>query len=225
MQSPYTASHELVRAGKILAQKGFVAGSDGNLSVRLDEHKILVTPGGLPVGELSVEDVVTVAPDGQPLKGRHRPTSELAMHLMVYRSRPDAAACVHSHAPHATAFAVAGICLPEDVLPEVALLVGPVALTDYAPPGTAAVPAALEPFIGDHDAFLLRNHGLLTIGRSLDEALHRHEIVEQFARILGLARSLGNVNHIPREEVERLRALRRQAAETGSRTAEGQYAG
>jgi L-fuculose-phosphate aldolase len=130
------------------------------------------------------------------------------MHLFAYQRRPDCRACVHSHPPYSTAFAVAGIPLAEDILPEVVVFVGGIPLAEYAPPGTPAVPESLEPFIAEHNAFLLRNHGLLTIGRSMEEALHRHETVEHFARIVHLARQLGNVSRIPAADFARLQQLR-----------------
>jgi len=129
------------------------------------------------------------------------------------RARPDVGACVHSHAPHATAFAVAGEPLPEDILPEVVLFVGPIALAGYAPPGTDAVPASLTPFFRDHNAFLLQNHGLLTLGADPEEAYNRHETVEHYARILLLARQLGTIARIPDEDFRRLTDLRRRSAQ------------
>lgn len=199
--------NQLVDIGRRLYDRGFVAGSDGNLSARLPDGNILITPAGAAKGQLQPSDLLVIDPDGQVVSGEGRPSSETAMHLFVYRRRGDVMACVHSHAPHATAFAATGTQLPDNILPEVVLFVGAIPLTEYAPPGTAAVPRSLEPFIDDHDAFLLRNHGLLTIGRNLREAWHRHEIVEHYARIVALARRLGSVESIPPEDIRRLRKM------------------
>lgn len=210
MTSHNPTRNALVAIGRRLYERGMLAGTDGNLSARLPDGNILVTPSGAAKGSLEPGDLVIVDPDGKPVDRHRRASSELAMHLAIYRSRPDINACVHSHAPHATAFPVAGEPLPDDILPEVVLFVGPIAFTDYAPPGTEAVPASLSPFVSDHDAFLLKNHGLLTIGVNLEEAWHRHETVEHYARILLLARQLGHVDHIPADDFRRLTEMRAQ---------------
>lgn len=214
MNSPLTDVNQLLGAGRRLDARGFIAGNDGNLSIRRADGTILITASGLPKGRLTPNDIVVVDPEGNRLSGAGRASSESAMHLFVYRMRSECRACVHSHPPYATAAAVAGRELPEDVLPEVTVFVGPIALTEYAPPGTEAVPRSLAPFIANHDAFLLRNHGLLTIGRTMDEALNRHETVEQFARIYHLAIQAGAVGRIPDSDLARLRAMRRQLAES-----------
>jgi L-fuculose-phosphate aldolase len=130
------------------------------------------------------------------------------MHLAIYRARPKIGAIVHTHPPYATAFATAGVELPWEAVPELIVFVGPVALCSYATPGTEAVPQSLEPYWADHDAFLLSNHGLLTIGASLEEAERRLEIVEHAARILHLSHQLGGANKLPPDELERLTKYR-----------------
>ena len=212
MALPLSDKDALVQAGRDLYNAGMLAGSDGNLSVRLEDGNILVTPSGLPKGRLEADDLILVDAEGKQLKGRRKASSELPMHLFIYKNRPDVRACVHSHAPHAAAFATAGEPLPADVLPEVVLFVGEIPLTDYAPPGTEAVPASLEPYVAAHQAFLLRNHGLLTIGATLEEAMNRHETVEHYAHILLHARTLGKVASIPAEDRARLVRLRRDSA-------------
>lgn len=214
MGSLEVSRENLVETGRRLYERGFLAGSDGNLSIRLPDDRVLVTPSGQPKGRLSPADLVVIDLDGNHLEGARRASSEAAMHLFVYRERPEVRACVHSHAPCATAFAAAGEELPDNVLPEVVLFVGRIPLTSYAPPGTPAVPESLAPHIADHSAFLLRNHGLLTIGRSLEEAYNRHETVEHYARIVLLARGIGPVTPIPHEDVSRLETMRRKLEET-----------
>ncbi len=204
----------IAEVGRQLYDRGLVAGTDGNLSVRLDDDRIMITPAGLATGRLAEDDMVIVDGNGKHLQGRLRASSELLMHLFLYRKRPDVAACIHSHPPYATAFAVAGVAMSEDVLPAVVVSVGKIPLTDYAPPGTEAVPKSLEPHVETCNAFLLRNHGLVTVGRSLDEAFHRHELVEHYARILFLARRLGDVERIPSDDFLGLEKMRRRLDET-----------
>lgn len=204
---------EMIVAGKRLLDRGYIAGSDGNLSVRLDQNRVLVTPSGFPKGNLQPEQLVVVSTDGILLEGNQKPSSELGMHLAVYRARSDVNACIHSHPPFATAFAVAGEPLPDNILPEVALFVGPIALTDYAPPGTDAVGESLQPYISNHSAFILKNHGLLTIGNSIEESINRHETVEHLAHILFLARQLGHCNAIPDDDLKRLRLMAQSRTE------------
>ena len=208
MESPSGTAHAIIDIGQRLARKGFIAGADGNISVRLSPGEIMVTPSGLPKGSLAPDDLVVVDQAGNHLRGSRRASSELLMHLYVYQQRPEVLACVHSHPPTTTAFAVAGQALPTDILPEVILVVGEIPLTIYAATGTEEVPRALAPYIERCDAFMLRNHGLLTIGRSLEEAWARHETVEHYAKIVHLASQLGPVNPLPEAEVRRLKGMR-----------------
>ena len=211
MAQTFTLRRAVVEVGRRLWSRNLVAGTDGNISVRFAEDNIMITPSGMPKGQLSPDDLLVVDPNGKVLHGKHMASSEMAMHLYVYRNRPEIMACVHSHPPYATAFSVAGKELPMDILPETVMFVGRIPLTRYAPPGTDAVPKSLEPYIGDCNAFLLRNHGLLTIGRTLEEAYHRHETVEHYCRILHHALELGHVDHIPDNDFERLDDLRRRS--------------
>lgn len=216
MNKTVTSAEQLLAAGRRLAERRFVAGSDGNLSLRTADNKILITPSGAHKGELQEADLLTVDPAGTLLSGPGQPSSEMQMHLYAYDQRPDIRACVHSHPPYVTAHAVAGVALEPDILPEVVVFVGPIALTEFAPPGTPVVGESLKPFIADHNAFVLRNHGLLTIGRTMREALDRHETVEHFARISFLARQLGGVTRLPVEEMARLEKIRQTRADSGS---------
>jgi L-fuculose-phosphate aldolase len=210
MAAPSQINEAIVRVGRRLNERGMIAGSDGNISARVNTDRIVITPAGSHKGYLKARDLVTVDLYGRKLEGVGEPSSEMLMHLFIYQRRPDVRACVHAHPVHATAFAVAGQELPRDILPEVAVFVGAIPLTEYAPPGTDAVPRSLEAFVDGHQAFLLRNHGLLTVGRSLDEALNRHETVEHFAEILILARELGKINHLSAEEYQRLSRIGRK---------------
>jgi L-fuculose-phosphate aldolase len=208
MGSPFTMKKRLVEAAASLHSQGLAPGSAGNLSVRLDDDRILITPTGLSLGGLDPAGLVIVDLRGKHLQGTLSASSELAMHLSVYQMRPDVTGVVHAHPTYATAFAVAGMELASDVLPEAVVSVGDIPLTDYAAPGTDEVPKSIAPFIENHQAVLLRNHGLLTVGRTLVEACHRHETVEHLARVSWLARQLGKMDRIPTEDFERLQNIR-----------------
>ncbi len=201
---------KLMTIGNSLYRSGMLAGTDGNLSARIDKERILVTRSGSAKGRLKTGDFVVVDLSGKVLKSKLKPSTEAAMHLTVYNARPDVWACVHTHPPFSTSFAVAGIKLERNVLPEVAVFVGDIPLIEYAPPGVGAISKAIRPYLADNNALLLRNHGLWTLGRTIDEAFYRHETVEHYARIMFLATRLGNVNTIPDNDLVRLDELRRR---------------
>jgi L-fuculose-phosphate aldolase len=203
----------IVRVCKLMWQRGLIAGPDGNVSVRISFEHVLVTPRGFSKASVEENDLVLVNLDGKRVGGRHEPSSELAMHLAIYRAREDVNAVVHAHPPVATAFAVAGIGLPGNVLPELAVQMGEVPVVPYATPGTEAMPDAIAPFLPNHDAFLLANHGATTVGCTLAEAHQRMESLEHSANILLTARLLGRVNALGIEEARLLEAARRKALE------------
>lgn len=198
----------------MLAERQMVAGTDGNISARCDHNRILITPTGCHLGDLIATDLVIVDLEGTVLEGQLKPSSEMDAHLHLYRKRPEIGGVVHAHPPHATAFAVAGVPLEWEAIPELVALVGPVALTEYAAPGTAQAALALDKYSSDHHAFLLRNHGLITVGRTPEEAWLRHEVVEHAARILLLSRLLGGPTKIPSNDLTRLHELRRSLDST-----------
>jgi L-fuculose-phosphate aldolase len=180
-----------VRCCHRLWQAGLIAGADGNVSVRVGPGELLVTPHGCLKAELTAADLVLVSLDGKPRSGFRRATTELDLHLRVYRARADAGAVVHAHPPTATGFALAGESLPGDLLPEVILLMGRVPLIPYATPGTPALGDLVEPFVPDNEALLLANHGAITWGPDLRLAQIRMESLEHGARIMLNARLLG----------------------------------
>ena len=205
---PPDPADEMVRCCRALWQRGLIAGSDGNLSIRLGPDRLLVTPRGLLKGELEPGDLVQVDLAGGHLDGCRKASTELDLHLRVYRRRPECGAVVHAHPPAATAFAVAGEAIPEDVLPEITLLMGDVPVVPYAPTGTPALGDAVEPFLTGREAVLLANHGALTWGADLAQARIRMESLEHGARILLAARSLGRVNRLTRDQTDALQRLR-----------------
>jgi L-fuculose-phosphate aldolase len=202
------AGADIIRVCRRLYERGLVAGPDGNVSVRLLDGTILVTPTGMSKVDVCDEDLVMVDPDGRPIGRGRLPSTELRMHLRIYQRRADAMAIVHAHPPLATGFAVAGEDFMASVLPEVILQMGGVPLLPYATPGTPALADSFEPFLDRHDAFLLANHGATTLGPTLDIAHQRMESLEHAARILLTARTLGNVNELSPSEVEALRLSR-----------------
>jgi len=191
-----------------LASRGLIAGQDGNLSVRLGRDRVLVTPSGAIKGLVQPGDMVEVDLQGHKRRGRGNPTSELDLHLRILTRRPDVGAVVHAHPPVATAFGVAGEGLRILVLPELTQLCGEVPLVPYGTPGTPELADRLEPHLAGHDAWLLANHGAVTVGSTLDVAWIRMESLEHAARIIFAARALGRVNELGPEAVARLRRER-----------------
>jgi L-fuculose-phosphate aldolase len=201
-------ARQIVLCCRRLWQAGLIAGRDGNVSARFRPDRLLVTPRGLAKSDLAPEDLVEVDLGGTHLGGSRQATTELDLHLRVYRRRHDCGAVVHAHPPAATAFAVAGEGIPADVLPEVALLMGEVPLVPYATTGTPALGDAAEPFFDAHEAILLANHGAVAWGPDLAQARIRMESLEHAARILLAARSLGRVNRLTRDQMHDLERLR-----------------
>ena len=199
---------EIVRCCRSLWEAGLIAGSDGNVSVRIRPDRLLVTPRGLLKYELCPEDLVEVDLEGRTRSGYREPTTELDLHLRAYRQRNECGAVVHAHPPNATAFAVAGEGLPGDVLSEIALLLGEVPCVPYAMSGTTALGDAAEPYLTHYVALLLANHGALTWGQDLTQARIRMESLEHAARILLAARVLGRVSRLTREQTEALDRMR-----------------
>lgn len=191
-----------------LAAGGLIAGRDGNLSVRLDQERVLVTPSGPIKALVTAADMVEVDLAGRTRDRRRKPTSELDLHLRILRHRPDVQAVVHAHPPTATAFAVAGEAIPGNLLPELIFVVGRVPLVPFGMPGTPELGDRVAPFLADHDALLLANHGAVTMGRTLDEAWIRMESLEHAARIIAAARAIGRPRPLDPTAVERLEALR-----------------
>lgn len=205
--SIFALRREMAAIGSRLYERGLIVAAEGNLSARLADGSILVTPAGMCKGRMAPEDMVVVDPAGRQSQGARKPSTELAMHLTALAARPDIGACVHAHPPYATAFAVSGIALAECILPEVVATLGSVPLAEYATPSTPAVGASIEKHLERFDAFLLKNHGVLTIGPNLEEAFRRMEIVERFAQIVHISRGLGGADPLTCRQVDDLLAL------------------
>ena len=199
---------DIVEAGRRMYARGYVASNDGNISARLDDRRLITTPKSVSKGFMTADMLVVVDYDGRKLAGERDPSSELPMHLEVYRNRPDAGAVVHAHPPLATGFAVAGIPLTRAVLAEVITTLGSIPIAEYGTPSTAELPEAVRKYIKAHDGMLLANHGAVTCGPNVMAAYYKMETIEHFAKISLVARLLGRENLISRDEVERLQGLR-----------------
>jgi L-fuculose-phosphate aldolase len=195
---------DILDVGKLVYQKGWVAANDGNISVRLDERRILCTCTGVSKGMMTPADVVICDLEGNKIEGARERTTEIAMHLTIYEMRPDVSAVVHAHPPVATGFAVAGRPLDLALLPEVIVSLGCVPLAEYGLPGTPELSAGMLPYIPKYDAILLGNHGSVCYGEDLYKAFHKMEIVEHFARVSLVAELLGGPKVLPRNEVAKL---------------------
>ncbi|QGP93247.1 Methylthioribulose-1-phosphate dehydratase [Neomoorella glycerini] len=212
--SEFQLRQDICEVGRRIYQHGFVASNDGNISIRLNEKEVLATPTGVSKGFMTPEMLVKVNMQGEQLSGQLKPSSELKMHLEIYRQRPDVRAVVHAHPPTATGFAVAGIPLDRCVLPEIIINLGSIPLVAYGTPSTDEVPAAVKEYIGSHDALLLANHGALTVGTDVYNAYYKMESLELFAKISLTARLLGNENVLSAEQVYKLMEIRARAGVT-----------
>lgn len=210
MKSVFEIKKEICEVGHKLWMKGFVAANDGNISVKAGENEFYCTPTGVSKGDLTPDMIIKVDKDGKKLEGKLNPSSEIKMHMRVYKERPDVTAVVHAHPPVATAFTVADIDLDQYILPEAVLTIGDVPTCDYGTPSTMEIPDSLDPYIQNHDAFLLRNHGALTVGYNLQKAFFVMEEVEFNAIICKNAMELGAVHEIPNEQLKKLMELRKK---------------
>jgi L-fuculose-phosphate aldolase len=199
---------DLVEYGRMLHAQGFVAATDGNLSVRMDQDRVMITPTAVSKGMMHMDEMVIVDLEGEQLSGSSRPSSEINMHLTIYRMRPEIGAVVHAHPCTATAFASAGMALDEPLCSEVVITLGAVPLAPYATTGTRELSDSLAPFIPDHNAILMANHGVVTYGADLRQAYLRMEAVEHYAKIVLAARQLGCSRTLDEEQLEKLVAVR-----------------
>jgi L-fuculose-phosphate aldolase len=208
MSSESSLRADIVEIGRRMYARGYTASNDGNISVRLGADRLLMTPKSVCKGFMTPDMMCITDLEGRKLQGDRDPSSEMLMHLEVYRQRPDVQAVVHAHPPTATGFAVAGIPLDRAVLAEVLTTLGSIPIADYATPSTKALPEAVRKYIKAHDGMLLANHGALTVGTDLYGAYYKMETIEHFAKISLVARLLGGENLLSREEVMRLQELR-----------------
>src|SRR5262245_20871540 len=198
----------IVEVGRRLYARGYTASNDGNISLRLDAGRLLMTPKNVCKGFMTPDMMVVTDLEGRKIAGDRDPSSEMQMHLEVYRQRPEAQAVVHAHPPIATGFAVGGIPLDRAVLAEVLATRARVRIAEYATPSTKELPEAVRRYVKAHDGMLLANHGALTLGADVFAAYYKMETIEHFAKISLVARLLGGERLLSRQEVDRLQGLR-----------------
>ena len=201
----------IVECGRIAYERHLVTSNDGNISIRMDDGLILITPSGLSKGRLSPDDLIVVDIDGNVVSAQAgcKPSSETPMHLEVYKNREDVRAVLHAHPIFATTLTVADLDFPVDILPEVLLTMGVVPTTAYATPASREDAVVIRPFVKEYNALLLRQHGSLTYGKNLDEALMSLERIEHVSEVYWRAKMLGGtLNRVPLEAQAQLIALR-----------------
>lgn len=193
--------------GRRMYEKGFVAATDGNLSARISEDRLMFTPGKCALGRLEPEDMVVTDGRGKPVDGEGKVTSEYRLHLTCYEERDDIAAVVHAHPPHTLALTVAGVSLARPILPEVVFNLGSIPTAPYATPSSPEGPEVIRDLVRVHDAIAIDRHGTVTVGETLEGAYLKLEKVEHSAMVNHLARQLSVIKVLPREEVEKLKEV------------------
>jgi L-fuculose-phosphate aldolase len=207
---------EIVRVCRLLHEKGYVTATDGNVSVRLSKNRILSTPSGLGKGFLAPEQLVVTdlggrkIPSREPASRNLEPTSELLMHLEVYRQRSDIGAVIHAHPPICVALSIAGISLARCLLPEVVVTLGLIPTAEYATPASAEGAGAVKELIANHDALIIQRHGTLTVGTDPFDAYLKLEKVEHLAHVTLILRQLGREAPLPPDEVAKLLRMRKE---------------
>jgi L-fuculose-phosphate aldolase len=204
METPTALSESIVEIGRRMYDKNLVAGTGGNISLRLPDGCFLITQSGKAKGRLSPEDMVVIDEGGSIISGKGKPSSEFRLHTYIYSTRSDINAIVHAHPIFCTAYASAGKPLSATILPEIVLTVGDIPLAEYGTPSTSELPDSVEKLIQDHDAILLRNHGIVVAGRDIEDAFNKLEIVEHFAEILHAAEAIGGAEPLSNEQLDRL---------------------
>jgi L-fuculose-phosphate aldolase len=199
---------DICTVGRWIHERGFVAATDGNISLRLDRKRVLTSPTAISKGMMAPDDLVITDLEGQKLSGRRNPSSELAMHLLIYRRRPDVNAVCHAHPPVATGYAAAGLPLNKALLSEAVLALGCIPVAPYGTPGTRELTETLEPLVEHYDAILMANHGVVTVGSDLLTAFFRMETSEHFARVSLVTELLGKQVLLSSGDVEKLLAAR-----------------
>src|SRR5438552_2321854 len=206
----FKIKESMCEIGRRIYAKGFAAANDGNITFRLNEKQVLCTPTMVCKGFLKPDDICLVDYDGKQLAGKRKRTSEVLLHLAVYKARPDVQAVVHCHPPHATAFAVAHEPIPKCVLPEVEVFLGEVPFAVYETPGGQKFAETVVPFAKESNTVILANHGTVTFGPTLENAYFNTEIIDAYCRILILARQLGPINYFTEQQTKELLDIKKR---------------
>ncbi|MDM8005079.1 MAG: class II aldolase/adducin family protein [Phycisphaerae bacterium] len=208
MLNEFKLKQEICEIGHKVYEKGFVAANDGNISYRISENHVLCTPTLVSKGALKPDDICLVDMTGKQLSGKKKRTSEVMLHLEIYKANPKVKAVVHSHPPHATAFSVAGEDIPTCILPEVEVFLGPIPTAVYETPGAQAFAQTILPFVNTAKIVVLKNHGTVSWGETLQQAYWWTEILDAYCRILLIAKQVGRVERISPPKVEELLDLK-----------------
>jgi L-fuculose-phosphate aldolase len=206
--SEFKLKEQMCDIGRRIWLKGFCAGNEGNHSYRIGENRILCTPTGISKGNLKPDDICTVDMEGKQVSGSRKRTSEINLHLAIYKARPDVGAVIHSHPPHATAFAVAGVELPTCIHPEAEVFLGAVPTAKYVTPGDQRLGESILPYVKDANTILLQSHGVVCFHPDLEQAYYQLEIVDAYARILLLAKQVGSIRPLDATEMKELLDLK-----------------
>lgn len=198
---------DIVQICRRIYAKGWIAASDGNVSVRLPRGRILATPTKLHKGFISEGDLTVIDMQGKQISGKYGPSSEIMMHLECYKLRPEIMAVVHAHPTYCVAFSLAGLSLAKCMLPEVVFTLGSIPTAPYSTPTTEEVPRSIEEYIKDFDAMILERHGSLTVGKDVYEAYNLLERIEHVAEITHAARQLGDVHPLSPQQIEKLQKV------------------
>ena len=222
MAGEYEIKKQILDVGRRIYQRGMVAANDGNISVKLNDNEFLCTPTGVSKGFMTMDMICKVDAEGKVLQanGPYKPSSEIKMHMRVYKLRPDVKSVVHAHPMYATSYAIAGIPLTQPIMPEAVIALGCVPIAKYGTPSTNEIPDAVEPFLQHYDAVLLENHGALTYSDSLMAAYYKMESLEFYAKLMFLSTQLGGPQQLNDEQVQALYEIRRKMGLSGKHPAE-----
>jgi L-fuculose-phosphate aldolase len=202
---------QICEIGRRIYERGYVAANDGNISVRVGKGRYLCTPTGMSKGFLKPSDIAVVDDTGRQIGGDKPRTSEILLHLEIFHELPEINAVVHAHPPHATAFAVAGIEPPVNVLPEVEIFLGKIPLAQYDTPGSKDFAKTILPHLRDKaNTILLANHGAVACDKTLEQAYFHLETLDMYCQILILARQLGDIQHLPNHKVRELLEIKKK---------------
>ena len=222
MVSEYEIKKQICEIGQRIYNKGMVAANDGNISVKISENEFLCTPTGVSKGFMTPEFICKVDKNGNVIQANKgfKPSSEIKMHMRVYKERPDVQSVVHAHPLYATSFAIAGIPLTEPIMPEAVIALGCVPIAEYGTPSTEEIPDAVSKYLQYYDAVLLENHGALSYSDSLINAYYKMESLEFYAQLLYQSKVLGGPKTLSEAQVQRLYEIRRQFGLKGKHPAD-----
>ena len=217
MTSEYEVKQQICEIGSRIYKNGFVAANDGNITVKIGDNELLTTPTGISKGFMTPDMIIKVNMSGEVLSSnsKYKPSSELKMHLRVYKEREDVFSVIHAHPPYATGFAIAGIPLTKQIMPEAIISLGSVPIAAYGTPSTDEIPNAVSKYLQDYDAVLLENHGALSYGSDLINAYYKMESLEFYAKLTFISTLLGGPKELSNDQIEKLYEIRKKLGVTG----------